>query len=89
MGSFDTHNAVMRERLLKLKAFMRDANIPRSLRRRLQENMEQVSFDKSNLYEADNILSDVPAALRVEVMTFMYRDMISEVHSLFLIIYRL
>lgn len=82
MGSFDTHNATMRVQMLQMNAFMRDADLPIDLRQRLREHFEQVSTDKSNLYEADEILSDLPAQLRVEVLMFMYRDMISEINYL-------
>ena len=80
VASFDSHNAVMRAQLIKLNNFSRDAKLPKEISALLKVHLEQASSDKSNLYEADDILSDVPALLREEVMMFMYRDMIAQIH---------
>lgn len=81
MASFDMHNAAMRNQGRKLTAFMRDAKLPRSLRLRLSSQVNTATSNPST-YVADDLLNDMPSNLRVEVLEFIHRQLIDQIHFL-------
>ena len=82
IGGFDTYNATMREKMNKLNGFMRDANLPKHLRTRLRDHLEQATFDKANAYEAQEVMRDLPAVLRTDVLMYIHRTLIVEIDYL-------
>lgn len=82
LSGFDTHNMAMREKLNRLNQFMKDVNLPKELRYRLRDHLERASYDKANVYEATQLLSNMPAVLRSEVLFFMHRKIIGQIHAL-------
>lgn len=81
MSSFDRKNAHIRERFEELNEFMRDANLPLNMCKRIRSYFEYIYQEKnvSKNYRADTILSNMSSQLRTEVLLYIERALIAKI----------
>eukprot|EP00520_Triparma_pacifica_P006086 CAMPEP_0118657744 /NCGR_PEP_ID=MMETSP0785-20121206/14188_1 /TAXON_ID=91992 /ORGANISM="Bolidomonas pacifica, Strain CCMP 1866" /LENGTH=810 /DNA_ID=CAMNT_0006550695 /DNA_START=182 /DNA_END=2610 /DNA_ORIENTATION=- len=82
MSSFDRQNKQIREKLECVNGFIRDAKLPQAMGKRVR-NYFEYSLQKRNNglfnYDADEILSELSAQLKNEIITWVERDLIERI----------
>ncbi|GMH54890.1 hypothetical protein TrST_g3700 [Triparma strigata] len=82
MTSFNRQNAQVREKMESVNIFVRDAKLPATLAKKVR-NFFEYSIQRRNNgllgYDADEILSELSAALKNEIITHVERDLIERI----------
>ncbi|GMH52259.1 hypothetical protein TL16_g01193 [Triparma laevis f. inornata] len=82
MTSFDRQNKQVREKMESVNIFVRDAKLPATLAKKVR-NFFEYSIQRRNnglfSYDADEILSELSAALKNEIITHVERDLIERI----------
>ena len=82
LASFDRQNKMVREKLLQVNSFIRETKLPNELGQRVRQYYEYSLSKRRNglfTYDADEILQELSAALRTDVITHVEADLISRI----------
>ena len=82
LASFDRQNKMVREKLLQVNSFIRETKLPHDLGQRVRQYYEYSLSKRRNglfTYDADEILQELSAALRTDVITHVEADLISRI----------